>query len=254
LTSGLRKAAVLLMSLPRDEAAAVLGRLKPEQIEAVSMEIARLDQVADMERESVIHEFAEANPNALPGGSGGLDLAKSRVRRALGTDARDMLDTEQQSLEAIPFGFLKKVDPQNVVTYVNDEHPQTIALILSHLPPAYGAQIIARLSPEHQTTVIERIARMEQTDLEVIKQVEEGLESRMVSVMSQQFENAGGVSSVVDILKVADRTTERDLLKNMAREDPELADEIRRLLFVHRLEDADEIFAHPEDETAEMIP
>ena len=232
MTSGLRKAAVLLMSLPQDEAAMVLSKLKPKQIEAVSIEIARLETVAGTEQESVIYEFAESNPNALLGGGGGLDLAKSLVQRALGKDARDTLDTVQQSIEALPFGFLKKVDPQNVVTYINDEHPQTIALILSHLPPAYGAQIIAALTPERQMAVIQRIAHMGQTNPEVIKQVEEGLESRMVSVMSQQFENAGGVSSVAEILNVTDRGTERNLLENLAQEDPGLVDEIRRLMFI----------------------
>ncbi|NLX54283.1 MAG: flagellar motor switch protein FliG [Planctomycetaceae bacterium] len=232
MTSGLRKAAVLLMSLPQDEAALVLSKLKAKQIEAVSIEIARLETVTGNEQEAVIYEFAEANPNALLGSGGGLDVAKSLVQQALGKDARDTLDTVQQSIEALPFGFLKKVDPQNVVTYINDEHPQTIALILSHLPPAYGAQIIAGLTPERQMSVIQRVAHMGQTNPEVIKQVEEGLESRMVSVMSQQFENAGGVASVAEILNVTDRATERNLLENLAQEDPELVDEIRRLMFV----------------------
>ena len=118
----------------RRSGAAVLSKLKPKQIEAVSIEIARLETVAGTEQESVIYEFAESNPNALLGGGGGLDLAKSLVQRALGKDARDTLDTVQQSIEALPFGFLKKVDPQNLLTYIIDEHPQTIALILSHLP------------------------------------------------------------------------------------------------------------------------
>jgi len=220
------------MSLPQDEAALVLSKLKAKQIEAVSIEIARLETVTGNEQEAVIYEFAEANPNALLGSGGGLDVAKSLVQQALGKDARDTLDTVQQSIEALPFGFLKKVDPQNVVTYINDEHPQTIALILSHLPPAYGAQIIAGLTPERQMSVIQRGAHMGQTNPEVIKQVEEGLESRMVSVMSQQFENAGGVASVAEILNVTDRATERNLLENLAQEDPELVDEIRRLMFV----------------------
>ncbi len=232
VTSGLRKAAVLLMSLPQEEAASVLSKLKPKQIEAVSIEIARLDQVAGTEQESVIYEFADANPNSLLGSGGGLDVAKSLVQRALGKDARDTLDTVQQSIESLPFGFLKKVDPQNVVTFINDEHPQTIALILSHLPPAYGAQIVAGLTTERQMAVIQRIAHMGQTNPEVIKQVEEGLESRMMNVMSQQFENAGGVSSVAEILNVTDRATERNLLENLTLEDPELVEEIRRLMFV----------------------
>ncbi len=232
MTSGLRKAAVLLMSLPQEEAALVLSKLKPRQIEAVSIEIARLETVSGAEQESVIYEFADANPNAVLGGGGGLDVAKSLVQRALGKDARDTLDTVQQSIEALPFGFLKKVDPQNVITYINDEHPQTIALILSHLSPTYGAQIIAGLSPERQMAVIQRIAHMGQTNPEVIRQVEEGLASRMANLTSQQFENAGGVASVAEILNVTDRTTERNLLESLAQEDPALVDEIRRLMFV----------------------
>ena len=247
MTSGLRKAAVLLMSLPQDEAAAVLSKLKPKQIEAVSIEIARLDQVAGTEQESVIYEFAEANPNALLRGGGGLDLATSLVPRALGKDARDTLDTVQQSIEALPFGFLKKVDPQNVVTYINDEHPQTIALILSHLPPAYGARIIAGLSPERQMAVIQRIAHMGQTNPEVIKQVEEGLESRMASVMSQQFENAGGVSSVAEILNVADRATDTQSPgePGAGRSGTGGGDPSPDVL--RRLEDAGEVSTHAED-------
>ncbi len=230
--SDLRKAAILLMTLPQEEAAKVMSKLKPKQIEAVSIEIARLEHVPGNEQEAVIYEFADANPNAFMGSGGGLDLAKSLVQKALGKEARDTLDNVQQSIESLPFGFLKKVDPQNVVTFVNDEHPQTIALILSHLPPAYGAQIIAGLPTERQLAVIQRIAHMGQTNPEVIKQVEEGLESRMVSVMSQQFENAGGVNSVAEILNVTDRTTERNLLENLAQVDPELVEEIRRLMFV----------------------
>lgn len=232
MSSALRKAAILLMTLPEEEAAQLMGKLKPKQIEAVSIEIARLEAVSGHEQESVIYEFADANPNAFIGSGGGLDIAKSLVQKALGKEARDTLDNVQQSIEALPFGFLKKIDPQNVVTFVNEEHPQTIALILSHLPPSYGAQIIGGLPPDRQLSVIQRIAQMGQTNPEVIRQVEEGLETRMVSVMSQQFENAGGVNSVAEILNVTDRATERTLLENLAQEDPELVEEIRRLMFV----------------------
>ena len=211
----------------------MLSKLKPKQIEAVSIEIARLG----------------------PGGGHRAGIGDLRVRRCrtpircsaavavwiwpspwcnapwARTPATRWTRCSSRS-KSLPFGFLKKVDPQNVVTFINDEHPQTIALILSHLPPAYGAQIIAGLTPERQMAVIQRIAHMGQTNPEVIKQVEEGLESRMMSVMSQQFENAGGVSSVAEILNVTDRATERNLLENLAQEDPELVDEIRRLMFV----------------------
>ncbi len=232
MSSEIRKAAILLTSLPQEDAAAVLSKLKPKQIEAVSIEIARLDHVSGDEQESVIYEFADANPNSFGAGGGGLELAKSLVQKALGKEASDTLDNVQQTIEALPFGFLKKVNPQNLITFINDEHPQTIALILSHLPASYGAQIVAALPIERQLSVIQRIATMSQTNPEVIKHVEDGLASRMTSVMSQSFENAGGVPSVAEILNVTDRTTERNLLENLAQEDPELVDEIRRLMFV----------------------
>ncbi len=231
-TTDLRKAAVLLMSLPQDEAAKLMSQFDPKQVEAVSIEIAQLGRVASDEQTTVINDFADANPNALGGDSGGIDLAKKLVEQALGKKAGDTLDNVRQSIEALPFGFLKHVDPQNLLTFIIDEHPQTIALILSHLPPPFGAEIISGLPSERQISVIRRIANMGQTNPEVIGEVERGLESRMESVMSQSFENAGGVPNVAEILNVTDRATERSLLENLAQEDPDLVEEIRRLMFV----------------------
>lgn len=227
-----RKAAVLLMSLPQEEAVTLLAKLDPKQVEQVSIEIAKLGRVSSEEQSSVIHEFAEENPNALGSEAGSLDLARSLVEKALGKNASITIDNVRQSIEALPFGFLKKVDPQNLQTFIIDEHPQTIALILSHLPPAFGAEILGGLPTERQLAVIRRIANMGQTNPEVIRDVERGLESRMASVMSQSYENAGGVDSVARILNVTDRATERALLENLAQEDPDLVEEIRRLMFV----------------------
>jgi flagellar motor switch protein FliG len=220
------------MCLPEEQAGAILSKLTPKQVEAVSIEIAKLGRVSADEQETVINEFADSNPASLGGNVGGLDLAKSLVEKALGKNATDTIDNVRQSIEAMPFGFLKKVDPQNLLTFIIDEHPQTIALILSHLNANFGAQIIAGLPTERQLAVIRRIANMGQTNPEVIREVELGLESRMSSVMSQSFENAGGVSSVAEILNVTDRATERALLENLAQEDPDLVEEIRRLMFV----------------------
>jgi flagellar motor switch protein FliG len=119
-----------------------------------------------------------------------------------------------------------------LLTFIIDEHPQTIALILSHLPPAFGAEIIAGLPSDRQLAVIRRVATMGQTNPEIIQEVEWGLEKRMSAVMSQQFEKAGGVPTVAEILNVTDRATERALLENLAQEDPDLVEEIRRLMFV----------------------
>lgn len=230
--AGLRKAAVLLMSLPQEEAAKLLSKLDPEQVEIVSIEIAKIHRLSGDEQSSVIDEFIESNPNALLGEMGGFDVAKDLLEKALGKDGASTIDNVRQSIEAVPFGFLKKVDAQNLLTFIIDEHPQTIALILSHLPPVYGAEIIAGLPSERQLAVIRRVANMGQTNPEVIKVVEKGLETRMASVMSQQFQNAGGVASVAEILNVTDRTTERALLENLAQEDPDLVEEIRRLMFI----------------------
>lgn len=230
--NSIRKAAVLLMSLPQDLAALLLGKLEPKQIEAVSIEIAKTGVFSGEEQESVIQEFARANPTALTGKRGGLEVAKTLLEEALGKDANFTLETVRQSIEAIPFGFLQKVDSQNLLTFIIDEHPQTIALILCHVPPTQAASILSGLPPERQLSVIKRIATMSQTSPEIIREVEKGLENRMASVMSQQLENAGGVPAVAEILNVIDRATERSLLENLAQEDPDLVEEIRRLMFV----------------------
>jgi flagellar motor switch protein FliG len=231
-TTEIRKAAVLLMSLSRDQAANLLSKLEPKQMEAVSIEIAKLGAISGEEQEQVIQDFAAANPTALTGELGGLSVAKSLLEQVFGKGANATLDNVRQSIEALPFGFLQKVDSQNLLTFIIDEHPQTIALILSHMPPSQAAAIIGGLPPERQLSVVRRVATMGQTSPEIIREVEDGLERRMASVMSQQFEKAGGVASVAEILNVIDRATERSLMENLAQEDPELVEEIRRLMFV----------------------
>jgi flagellar motor switch protein FliG len=229
--SDIHKAAVLLMSLPQEEASVLLAKLEPKQVEQVSIEIARMPSIAGEEQERVIQEFAETNPTSGSGG-GGLEVAKSLLQKALGSNAGATLDTVRQSIEAMPFSFLRHVDKQNILTYIIDEHPQTIALVMSHLPPNFGAEILSGLPEERRLTVVRRIATMGQTNPEIIREVEKGLERRMSSVMSQSFENAGGVEAVAEMLNVADRATERALLDSLSKEDSELVDEIRRLMFV----------------------
>jgi len=231
-TTEVRKAAVLLTSLPRDQAAQLLGKLSPKQVELVTIEIAKLGVIPADEQQQVLREFTTANPNALSGGVGGLEVARSLVEQALGKAASSTLESVRQSIEALPFGFLQKVDTQNLLTFIIDEHPQTIALILSHVPPSQAATIIRDLPAERQLAVIRRIATMGQTSPEIIHEVEKGLEHRMSSVMSQQFEKAGGVDSVAEILNVVGRVSERKILENLSEQDPDLVEEIRRRMFV----------------------
>jgi flagellar motor switch protein FliG len=229
--SDVQKAAVLLTALPEEEAAEVLSRLDSKQVELVSIEIARLRGVSNEQQEQVILQFADSTPDASHD-SGGIERAKNLVQKALGSKAAGTLDNIRQSIEEVPFAFLRNVDSQNILTYVADEHPQTIALILSHLPAAASAAILAGLPSERQLSVVQRIAHMGQTSPDIIKEVEAGLERRMSSVMSQSFENAGGVDAVAEMLNVSDRATERTILENLAHEDPDLVEDIRRLMFV----------------------
>ncbi|QDU91763.1 Flagellar motor switch protein FliG [Pirellulimonas nuda] len=229
--SDIHKAAVLLMSLPEEQAADLMSRLDPKQVEQVSIEIARTTRVTGDEQDMAIREFAESNP-AASGAGGSLDLAKNLVKKALGTGATGALENIRQSIEALPFGFLRHVDSQNILTYILDEHPQTIALILSHLPAAFGAEILAGLPAERQLAVVRRMATMGQTNPEIIREVERGLEGRMASVVNQSYQVAGGVESVAAVLNVSDRGVERAILDNLTSEDPELVEEIRRLMFV----------------------
>jgi flagellar motor switch protein FliG len=229
--SDIHKAAIVLMGLPEDEAALVLSKLNPKEVEQVSIEIARTKRITPTEQDTTIREFANTSPSASTEG-GSLDLAKNLVKKALGTDAGQALDNIRQTIEALPFGFLRTVDSQNVLTYVIDEHPQTIALIMSYLPASYGAEVLAGLPPDRQLAVVRRMATMNQTNPDIIREVERGLEGRMSNVVSQSFQNAGGVESVAEMLNVSERATERTILDQLAEDEPELVEEIRRLMFV----------------------
>jgi len=230
--SDIHSAAVLLTTLPEEEAVSVMGMLDPKQVEMVSIEIARLKAIGADEQEQVIMDFAKSNPAAVGLHSGSLDLAKTLVQKALGNNAHDTLDNIRHSIEAVPFAFLRQIDSQNILTYIIDEHPQTIALVLSHLPANVSSEILAGLPTDRQLSVVQRIATMGQTSPDIIQEVEQGLEKRMSSVMSQSFENAGGVEAVAEMLNVSDRATERTLLENLTQENSNLVEEIRRLMFV----------------------
>lgn len=219
------------MTLPEEEASQLLAKLDPKQVEQVSIEIAKTGVVSAEEQERVIREFTESNPSMTVGG-GGLELAKTLLRKALGANANTALNNVKQSIEATPFAFLRNVDSQNLLTYLVEEHPQTIALIISHLPPNQGAEILAGLPDVRRTQVVRRIATMGRTNPEIIREVEKGLERRMASVMTQSFEHAGGVGAVAELLNVSDRAVERAVLENLGQEAPELVEEIRRLMFV----------------------
>jgi flagellar motor switch protein FliG len=230
---GVRKAAILLVSLDQDKAAEVLKRLPPEAVEEVSREIASLGEIANSSRREIFHEFytlALANSYVS---EGGLEYAKALLKKSLSEeDAKRVIHQVTQQVQTTPFSFLQKAESENLLTFIQDEHPQTIALILAHLPAQKASEILVGLPSQKQVEVVKRVANMEQTNPEVIKEVERGLEHRLSDIVSQTFEKAGGVESVAEILNLADRSTEKGIMEGLEAEDPDLVEQIRRLMFV----------------------
>jgi flagellar motor switch protein FliG len=231
--TGVRKAAVLLLTLSQDEAATLLKRLPPEAVEEVSREIASLGEVPMNVRGTVFGEFyhlALANSSLT---EGGLEYAKALLRKSLNeVDATRIINQVTQQVQTTPFSFLQKAESENLLTFIQDEHPQTIALILAHLPSQKASEVLVGLPSQKQVEVVKRIANMEQTSPEVIKEVERGLEYRLSDIVSQTFEKAGGIDTVAEILNLADRSTEKGIMEGLEAEDPDLVEQIRRLMFV----------------------
>lgn len=230
---GIRQAAVLLLSLERPVAAAVCRELPEKVVEEIMRAVAELEDVSQEEQESVIDAFFQDAGNVSQMERGGLDFAQDLLRQSLGDDnAGKILENVRQSIASVPFGFLQKVGTDNVLTFIQEEHPQTIALVMAHLPPASSAEILGKLPSEKQLDVVRRVATMEQTNPAVIKEVEDSLKQRMSSAFSQKFEKTGGVELVAQILNAADRTTNKGVIENLEQDNAELADQIQRLMFV----------------------
>ena len=231
--TGLRKAAIVVLSLEKPLAAEVLSQLRKEEVEALTMEIAKLDGVTKEEQESAIDEFYNLGVARVEIERGGMDYAHDLLEQSMGKEkATQIIESVKQSMSSVPFGFLQKAGPENLLTFISEEHPQTIALILSHVPSTLAAEVLAGLPSNKQMEVVRRVANMEQTSPEVVRDVETSLEVRMSSAFNQQLEKAGGVQTVAQILNVADRMTNKGILENLEQEDPELVEQIKRLMFV----------------------
>jgi len=227
------KAAILLLSLDKPLAAEVLSQMPKDLVETVMLEIAKLDDVTKEQQQIVVNEFYGMARERTHIERGGMDFANDLLEQSLGSDgAGEILENVRQSMSSLPFGFLHKAGADNLLTFIVEEHPQTIALILSHLPASLAAEVLSGLPSNKQLEVIRRVATMEQTNPEVVRDVEKSLESRMKSTFNQQLEKAGGVPMVAQILNVTDRMTNKGILENLEQDDAELVDEIRRLMFV----------------------
>lgn len=231
--TGLQKAAILLIALGPERSAGVFKHLKEEEIEELTLEIANTRSVTPQVKEMVINEFYEVCLAQQYIAEGGISYAKELLEKALGLEkAMDVISKLTASLQVKPFEFIRKTDAQQLLNFIQDEHPQTIALILSYLPASQAAILISALTPDKQSDVAKRIAVMDRTSPEVIKEVERVLESKLASLVNQDYTIIGGVDAVVDILNAVDRGTEKHILESLEIEEPELADEIRKKMLV----------------------
>ncbi len=231
--TGLQKAAILLIALGPEKSSTIFKHLKEDEIEDLTLEIANTRSITPQVKEDVINEFYEICLAQQYIAEGGIGYAKELLEKALGAEkAVDVIGKLTASLQVKPFEFVRKTDALQLLNFIQDEHPQTIALILSYLSSQQASAIISALPPENQADVAKRIAVMDRTSPDVIKEVERVLESKLANLVNQDYTIIGGVDRVVDILNSTDRSTEKHIMEILEIEDPELADEIRKKMFV----------------------
>ena len=231
--SGVQKAAILLIALGPEKSANIFKHLKEDEIEQLTLEIANTRSISPAIKDIVLDEFYEVCLAQQYIAEGGIGYAKDLLEKALGTDrAKDVIGKLTASLQVRPFEFVRKTDASQLLNFIQDEHSQTIALILSYLSSTQASAIISALAPDKQTDVAKRIAQMDRTSPDVIKEVEKVLEQKLASLVNQDYTIVGGVDSIVEILNTVDRGTEKHIMESLEIEDPELADEIRKKMFV----------------------
>jgi flagellar motor switch protein FliG len=231
--SGRQKAAILLITLGPDVSANVFKQLRDEEIEQLTLEIANVRKVDSMEKESILAEFHQICVAQEYISQGGIAYAKEILEKALGTGrASDILNRLTATLQVRPFDFARKAEPQQILNFIQNENPQTIALVLSYLQPDQSSAVLSSLPQDKQADVARRIALMDSTSPEVIAQVERVLEQKLSATVTQDYTNAGGIEAIVQILNGVDRGTERTILDSLEIQDPELAEEIKKRMFV----------------------
>ncbi|MCQ2749166.1 MAG: flagellar motor switch protein FliG [Clostridia bacterium] len=231
--TGKAKVAMLLIALGREKSTKIFKHLKEEEIEELTLEIASISSVTPDEKEEILNEFYNLCLAQDYIAEGGINYAQGLLEEAMGMDrANDLISKLTMSLQVKPFEFARKADSAQLLNFIQDEHPQTIALVLSYLRPQQAAQLLSGLNKEKQTEVAKRIATMNRTSPDIIREVEKVLESKVSTMMNQDYASVGGVDSIVEILNAVDRGTEKNILETLEVEDVGLADEIRNKMFV----------------------
>ncbi|MBT2756017.1 flagellar motor switch protein FliG [Mesobacillus foraminis] len=231
--NGKQKAAILLISMGPDVAASVYKHLSEEEIEKLTLEISGVRKVDSLVKEEILEEFHSIALAQDYISQGGIGYAKTILEKALGTDqAAVIINRLTSSLQVRPFDFARKADPGQILNFIQNEHPQTIALILSYLDSAQAGHILSELPQEMQADIAKRIALMDSTSPEIISEVEQILERKLSANVTHDYTQAGGIEAVVEVLNGVDRSTERTILDALEIQDPGLAEEIKKRMFV----------------------
>ena len=231
--TGKTKAAIFIVTVGPEVSSEIFKYLKEEEIEQLTFEIARLDKVDPTEKEKVLSEFQELMMAQEFITTGGIDYAREVLEKAVGTQkAIDIINKLTSSLQVRPFDFVRRTDPSHLINFIQQEHPQTIALILSYLESKKSATILSSIEPEKRADVARRIATMDRTTPDTLREVERVLERKISTIASEDFTMAGGIDTIVEILNNVDRSTEKSIMEILEEEDSELAEEIKKKMFV----------------------
>jgi flagellar motor switch protein FliG len=228
-----RKAAIFLLTIGPEKAAKILKHLSDEEIEDLTLEIANLKNITEQEREDALKEFSNMMKAKEFINKGGIEYAKEVLEKALGHEkAAEIINKLTSNLQVKPFDFMKKSDVTQLVNFLQNEHPQTVALVLAYLDPKQAAQIIVSFPEELQAEVVKRLALLERASPEIVKQIEKNIEKRLSTFVIQDFSKVGGIDVSVELVNALDRTTGKRILDDIKKTDPDLSEEIKKKMFV----------------------
>jgi len=231
--TGRQKAAIFLVALGSDVSSEVMKHLREDEVETLTFEISRLETVDAEFKDQVLEEFQELMQAQNFITTGGIDYARELLEKSLGSQkAIDIINRLTSSLQVRPFDFIRRTDPAHLLNFVQQEYPQTIALILAYLEPQKAAVILQNLPADIQPEVSKRLATMDRTSPDVLREVERVLEKKLSTLSSEDYTAAGGVDSIVEILNLVDRSSEKAIIETLEEDDPELAEEIKKRMFV----------------------
>ena len=231
--TGRQKAAIFLVTIGSELSAEIFKFLREDEIETLTFEIARLETIDSEQKDTILQEFQELMMANQFISTGGIDYARELLEKSLGSQkAIDIINRLTSSLQVRPFDFIRRTDPAHLMNFIQQEHPQTIALILAYLEPNKASVILQNLPHEVQSDVARRIATMDRTSPEVLREVERVLEKKLSTMSSEDYTAAGGVENIVEILNLVDRASEKQIIEALEDEDPELAEEIKKRMFV----------------------